>query len=98
MTIEKNYVDTHGQSEVAFAFCTLLGFQLLPRLKNLGRQKLYCVDRRDAGLYPHLTLVLAAHAINWEVIRPLVISLENPPSQLGKTQTIMHYLCRLQQS
>jgi TnpA family transposase len=25
----KNYVDTHGQSEVAFAFCHLLGFQLL---------------------------------------------------------------------
>jgi hypothetical protein len=29
MTVEKNYVDTHGQSEVAFAFCHLLGFELL---------------------------------------------------------------------
>ena len=26
MTVEKNYVDSHGQSEVAFAFCRLLGF------------------------------------------------------------------------
>src|SRR6478736_6013604 len=26
MEIEKNYVDSHGQSEVAFAFCRLLGF------------------------------------------------------------------------
>jgi TnpA family transposase len=69
MTVEKNYVDTHGQSEVAFAFCSLLGFQLLPRLKNLGRQKLYCVDRHDAALYANLTIILAAHAINWEIIR-----------------------------
>ena len=30
MEIEKNYVDSHGQSEVAFAFCHLLGFELLP--------------------------------------------------------------------
>lgn len=35
MKVEKNYVDTHGQSEVAFAFCHLLGFQLLPRLKRI---------------------------------------------------------------
>jgi hypothetical protein len=33
MTVAKNYVDSHGQSEVAFAFCHLLGFQLMPRLK-----------------------------------------------------------------
>ena len=35
MEVEKNYVDSHGQSEVAFAFCRLLGFQLLPRLKAI---------------------------------------------------------------
>jgi hypothetical protein len=40
MSVEKNYVDSHGQSEVAFAFCHLLGFELLPRLKGLSRQKL----------------------------------------------------------
>ncbi|MCP4901599.1 MAG: transposase, partial [bacterium] len=33
MNVEKQYVDSHGQSEVAFAFCYLLGFDLLPRLK-----------------------------------------------------------------
>lgn len=26
MNVESNYVDTHGQSEIAFAFCSLLGF------------------------------------------------------------------------
>jgi hypothetical protein len=30
MSIDKHYVDSHGQSEVGFAFCRLLGFQLLP--------------------------------------------------------------------
>jgi TnpA family transposase len=31
MNLQKNYVDTHGQSEVSFAFSHLLGFELLPR-------------------------------------------------------------------
>ena len=35
--IEANYVDTHGASVVGFAFTHLLGFRLLPRLKNIGR-------------------------------------------------------------
>ncbi len=41
MEIEKNFVDSHGQSEVAFAFCHLLGFNLMPRLKAIHSQKLY---------------------------------------------------------
>ena len=45
MEVDKNYVDTHGQSEVGFAFCHLLGFQLLPRLKNIKRQKLYRANK-----------------------------------------------------
>lgn len=40
MEIDRQYVDSHGQSEVAFAFCKLLGFQLLPRLKAIAGQKL----------------------------------------------------------
>jgi TnpA family transposase len=34
--IDRNYVDTHGQSAVGFAFTYLLGFSLLPRLKGIG--------------------------------------------------------------
>jgi hypothetical protein len=30
MAVERQYVDTHGQSYVAFAICQLLGFKLLP--------------------------------------------------------------------
>ena len=41
MEVDRQYVDSHGQSTVGFAFCHLLGFQLLPRLKAIGSQKLY---------------------------------------------------------
>jgi TnpA family transposase len=34
--IEANYTDTHGASLVGSAFTELLGFKLLPRLKNIG--------------------------------------------------------------
>jgi hypothetical protein len=37
MDVEKQYVNTHGQSEVGFVFSYLLGFSLLPRLKNLKK-------------------------------------------------------------
>ena len=37
MRVEKNFVDSHGQSEVAFAFCHLLGtVRLMPRLKRIN--------------------------------------------------------------
>lgn len=68
MTITKNYVDTHGQSEVAFAFTHLLGFQLMPRLNGIHRQRLYLPDSESAALYPHLQQVLS-RGIRWELIR-----------------------------
>src|SRR5271169_2052608 len=45
MEIDRQYVDSHGQSTVAFAFCRLLGFQLMPRLKAIHVQKLSRPDR-----------------------------------------------------
>jgi hypothetical protein len=35
MEIDRQYVDSHGQSTIAFAFSRLLGFQLMPRLKAI---------------------------------------------------------------
>lgn len=69
MSVNKQYVDTHGQSEVAFAFCRLLRFELMPRLKNIGVQKLFIVDAKDRELYPLLEHALAPRSINWELIR-----------------------------
>jgi len=68
MTVEKAYVDSHGQSEVAFAFCNLLGFDLLPRLKAIHTQKLYRPTAGKGNLYPNIKLILT-RPINWELIR-----------------------------
>jgi len=35
LEVDRHYVDNHGQSIVRFAFCRLLGFELLPRLKKI---------------------------------------------------------------
>ena len=68
MTVERNYVDSHGQSEIAFAFCHLLGFELMPRLKRIGVQRLYLPETGTKTAYPNLQPVLN-RAINWELIR-----------------------------
>src|SRR3984893_12076560 len=68
MEVDRQYVDSHGQSEVAFAFCRLLGFQLLPRLKNIRRQRLYRPVAGEPDVYPHLWHVLT-RPIDWELIR-----------------------------
>ena len=67
MEIEKQYVDSHGQSEVAFAFCELLGFSLMPRLKAIATQKLYLPEARMMGQYSNLTPILN-RPINWDLI------------------------------
>ena len=59
MEVERQYVDSHGQSEVAFAFCQLLGFQLLPRLKAISAQRLYLPEAGGAAAYPILACIPA---------------------------------------
>jgi len=68
MEVEKQFVDSHGQSEVAFAFCHLLGFDLLPRLKALASQKLSLTGDEQPGEYGNLQPILKSNPINWEVI------------------------------
>jgi TnpA family transposase len=68
MSVDRQYVDSHGQSEVAFAFCRLLGFELLPRLKAINKQKLYRPETGKPDAYPDLESILT-RAINWELIR-----------------------------
>jgi TnpA family transposase len=67
MAVERQYVDSHGQSEVAFAFCRLLGFELLPRLKAIAAQKLHLPKAGAASAYPDLGCVLT-RPIDWELI------------------------------
>lgn len=67
MDVQKQYVDTHGQSEVGFAFCHLLGFALLPRLKNLRKQRLYRPQKDEPEPYANLQPILT-RSINWDLI------------------------------
>src|SRR3546814_13631397 len=55
MEIQRQYLDSHGQSAVGFAFCRLLGFELAPRLKAVARQKLAL---HQAGLRTRLSNLL----------------------------------------
>lgn len=66
MEVNRQYVDSHGQTTVAFAFCRLLGFELMPRLKDINRQKLYKTGARQ--FFPNLEPVIATRAIDWELI------------------------------
>ena len=67
MNVEKNYVDTHGASEVGFAFSHLLDFELLPRLKNIHKQKISQAQLGDIDTYKNLELILSK-PIKWELI------------------------------
>jgi len=67
MEVDRQYVDSHGQSTVAFAFCRLLGFQLLPRLKAIHSQRLSRPEVGQPGAYPNLQAVLTK-PIDWALI------------------------------
>ncbi|WP_150466057.1 Tn3 family transposase [Francisella sp. SYW-2] len=68
MSVEKNYVDTHGQSEVGFAFSHLLGFNLMPRLANLSKQKLSRCEIADYNKYSNIQDIMT-DTINWDLIK-----------------------------
>jgi TnpA family transposase len=65
LAIDRNYVDTHGATIVAFAFAYLLGFRLLPRLKDIGAQRLNRSD--EETVYAHGAEV-CTRPIRWELI------------------------------
>lgn len=67
LTIDRNYVDTHGQSEVAFAFSHLLDFSLMPRFKSLSKKKLYLPNNEIKHDLHNLNLILT-RGIDWGLI------------------------------
>ena len=68
MSVDKNYVDTHGQSEVGFAFAHLLGFQLMPRIRNIQKQTLYLPEKGQKQQFENLTAIIK-RPIRWQLIR-----------------------------
>lgn len=67
MNIERQYVDSHGQTEVAFAFTKMLGFDLAPRIKRIAHVKLYLPNNGFKKRLSNLTPVLT-RAIDWKII------------------------------
>lgn len=68
MEVDRQYVDSHGHSTIAFAFCRLLGFHLLPRLKAIHSQKLYRPETGNTNAYTNLQQILTK-PIDWSSIR-----------------------------
>ncbi|MFD6247462.1 Tn3 family transposase [Streptomyces roseolus] len=66
--IDRQYTDTHGASIVGFAFAHMLGFNLLPRLKNVGSARLYRPAAGEDDTWPHLAPVLSTKTIDWDLI------------------------------
>lgn len=69
MDMDKISVDTHGQSAIGFAFSELFYFDLLPRIKNINKQKLYCSSKAAKDSYTNLTDALAPTNIVWKKIK-----------------------------
>jgi len=67
MTVEGNYVDTHGQSEIGFGITRLLGFDLLPRIKQINRVRLYRPRSGQPDAYPLLAPALT-RPIRWDPV------------------------------
>ncbi|MCK5285194.1 MAG: Tn3 family transposase [Alphaproteobacteria bacterium] len=59
---------THGQSIIAFAFCYLLGFDLMPRFKGIDKQKLVRPSQRFKGDFPNIDNIFAKSSINWSLM------------------------------
>lgn len=67
--VEKHSTDTHGQSLIAFAFSYLLGIELRPRIKGVGKLKLYKPDNNTPkNAYNNIESIME-RSINWKLIR-----------------------------
>ncbi|MGW6603442.1 Tn3 family transposase [Streptomyces sp. NPDC055036] len=67
--IDRQNTDTHGASIVRFAFAHMLGFNVLPRLKNVGTARPYRPAAGEDDTWPHLAPVLSTKTIDFELIR-----------------------------
>jgi TnpA family transposase len=59
------YTDTHGYTEVVMETAALLGYELVPRIKDIKDQSLYKMDRQQhyANLDPILSETIKPHVI-----------------------------------
>jgi TnpA family transposase len=78
---KEHYTDTHGFTEQLFGLCYLLGFQFMPRIKDLKDQQLYKVSRMTSygPLDPvfRATVDLALIAEQWDQLMRIAASLRH---------------------
>ena len=67
MSVESNFVDSHGASFIGFGITRLLGFDLIARFKQINHMKLYPPDKGGAEAYPLLEPALT-RPIRWDLI------------------------------
>ncbi len=66
--VKQHYVDSHGQSVVAFAFCHLLGLSLMPRFKGIDKIKLVQPQKGSRKDYPNIESIFQSKPIKWKLI------------------------------
>jgi TnpA family transposase len=67
MSVESNYVDSHGASFIGFGTTRLLGFDLIARFKQINHMKLYLPGKDAVSTYPLLDPALT-RPIRWDLI------------------------------
>jgi TnpA family transposase len=67
MKVDGNYVDSHGQSEIGFGITRLLGFDLLPRIKQINKVRLYRPTTGQPEAYARLAPALT-RPIRWDLV------------------------------
>lgn len=95
LEIKEHTTDTEGYTEHIFALCFLLGYQFMPRIKDLKDQQLYKINR-DSD-YGQLNVLLDKH-IDLDIIKEqldpmikIVISLKR---RLGPANEIIRRLSK----
>jgi TnpA family transposase len=68
LPIVEHTTDTHGYTEIIFALFDLVGFRFTPRLRELGRQRLYTSGGLDMQRYPRLSPY-----VRWRMRRPRIL-------------------------
>lgn len=76
----KHTTDTHGYTEIIFALSYLLGYEFMPRIRDIKDQQLYRVDKAfDCGVFaPLLKKTANLHIVEeqWEAMLRVVLSLK----------------------
>jgi TnpA family transposase len=80
LRIQQHTTDTHGYTEIVFALCHLLGYDFMPRIRDLKDQQLYRVDKDfDYGVFtPLLTKTADLDLVEeqWEAMLRVALSLK----------------------